>query len=335
MATTLKDADTAVQRRQLGPQVPAEGDNGVFTQSWFPICMSSELAPGAVKGVPFLGGRVVAFRGEDGKASVVSAYCPHLGADLAVGSVAGNSLRCAYHQWEFDKGGNCLKTGCGDPAPSRAKLFSFPTQERHGIIWAYNGNEPHYDLPDWPVPRENLLIETTAFPVPMNVDPWVICAQTPDIQHVKLLHKFDMHGPDPANHVEWTDHSMYYPLNASWGGRRFDVRVGIVGTSFFIQTGTLDGRWFGFITAFSLPRPGETNIFGVFATERTGNDEEAKRFLDEARELEIAIAMQDSAIGQSIHLKVGSLTKSDATLGKFFDYVRRFPRAHPSAEFIS
>src|SRR5688500_16086181 len=108
MATTLKDADTAVQRRQLGPHVPAEGEKRVFTQSWFPICMSSELPPGAVKGVSFLGGRVVAFRGEDGKASVVSAYCPHLGADLSVGSVAGNSLRCAYHQWEFDKGGNCL-----------------------------------------------------------------------------------------------------------------------------------------------------------------------------------------------------------------------------------
>lgn len=335
MATIVKDADTTVQRRQFGPQVPAEGDNGVFTQSWFPICMSSELPPGTVKGVEFLGGRVVAFRGEDGIAQVTSAYCPHLGADLSIGSVVGNSLQCAYHQWEFDKGGNCLKTGCGDPAPSRAKLFSFPTQERHGIIFAYNGTEPHYDLPDWPLPSEDLLIETTDFPVPMNTDPWVICAQTPDIQHVVLLHKFKMHGPNPADHVEWTDHSMYYPLNASWEGWHFDVRVGIVGTSFFIQTGTINGRWFGFVTTFSLPRPGISNVFGSFATVRTGDDEADKRFLDQARDLEIEIAMQDFPIGQSIHLKVGSLTKSDATLAKFFELVRRFPRAHPSAEFIS
>ena len=42
------------------------------------------------------------FRGQDGKAYVVDAYCPHLGANLAVGGrVVGNCIECPFHGWQF------------------------------------------------------------------------------------------------------------------------------------------------------------------------------------------------------------------------------------------
>src|SRR5688572_14597916 len=63
--------------------VPAEGDGGVFSQSWFPICLAEQLAPGQVRGERFLDGKVVVYRTSDGIAHVVSAYCPHVGADLS------------------------------------------------------------------------------------------------------------------------------------------------------------------------------------------------------------------------------------------------------------
>jgi len=37
---------------------------------------------------------------------------------------------------------------------------------------------------------------------------------------------------------------------------------------------------------------------------------------------------------QTIHFRPGTLTRSDLTLGRFFDYMRKFLRAHPSMEFI-
>lgn len=335
MATVIQ-TDTAQPRRRrlLGEHVPMEGENGLYTQSWFPICMSSDIGAGEVKGFPFLGGRVITFRGADGAAQVTSAYCPHLGADISVGKVVGNHVQCPYHMWEFNRDGICQKTGSGDPAPRRASLFAFPTQEKHGLIWAFNGEEPWFEIPNWPFSDADVLTDTQEFPVPMNIDPWIICAQTPDIQHLLYLHKFDLKGPNPEGNVAWTDHSMFYDMDGLWGGRRMTIRAGIVGTSIFFQTGTLDGRWFGFMTGMGLPAPSQSRMFSVFAAERTEDEDEVRAFLEEARLHEIAIAMEDSAIGQTIHFRVGSLTRADATLARFLDYMRRFPRAHPSAEFI-
>ncbi len=330
-------SSSAAKERLQGEQVPFEGENGLYTQSWFPICMSAEIPAGTVKGYPFLGGRVVAFRGEDGVAQVKSAYCAHLGADLSAGGcVKGNNLVCPYHFWEYAADGNCVRTGAGDPPPPRAGLFSFPTQEAHGLIWAFNGEAPLFNLPEWPRPAQDLITDTQPFPLDMRIDPWIICAQTPDIQHVIQLHKFELIGPNPAGNVEWTEHSMFYNLHARAQGREMNVRAGIIGSSIFFQTGTLDGRWFGFMTAMGMPKAGSTTLFSVFAAERGNGDEaEVRRFLNEARDHEITIASEDMPIAQAIHFRVGSLTKSDATLAKFLRMMRAFPRAHPSADFIN
>ena len=44
---------------RLAAPIPPEGAGGLFTQSWFPICLSSAIPPGVVKGFDFLDGRVV------------------------------------------------------------------------------------------------------------------------------------------------------------------------------------------------------------------------------------------------------------------------------------
>ena len=72
--------------------MPPEGENGLFSQDWFAICLSDEVERGQCIGPEFLGGHVVVFRGEDGSAHVVSGYCPHLGTDLALGKVVENAL---------------------------------------------------------------------------------------------------------------------------------------------------------------------------------------------------------------------------------------------------
>lgn len=133
---------------RLGKPLPAEGDEGLFSQSWFPVCLSDQVKPGEIRAEPFLVGKVIVYRGEDGAARVMSAYCPHLGADLSIGCVIENRVRCAFHQWEYDTSGSCVQTGIGDMAPKAARLYKFPTQERYGIVWAFNGDEPLWDIPD-------------------------------------------------------------------------------------------------------------------------------------------------------------------------------------------
>lgn len=75
------DAGRGLVRRIATVVLPREGENGLFSQSWFPICLSEELHSGAVLSKPFLDGKVVAYRGADGVAHVMSGYCPHMGGD--------------------------------------------------------------------------------------------------------------------------------------------------------------------------------------------------------------------------------------------------------------
>ena len=58
-----------------------------------------------------LGEQVAVFRGQDGKAYVLDAYCPHLGANLAVGGrVVGSCIECPFHGWQFrGNDGKCTK----------------------------------------------------------------------------------------------------------------------------------------------------------------------------------------------------------------------------------
>lgn len=51
------------------------------------------------------------FRGQEGQAHVLNAYCPHLGANLAVGGrVVGNCIECPFHGWRFEgSDGKCVK----------------------------------------------------------------------------------------------------------------------------------------------------------------------------------------------------------------------------------
>jgi cholesterol 7-dehydrogenase len=42
---------------------------------------------------------LVLFRTESGEAKVLDAYCPHMGADLGVGSkVVGDCIECPFHK---------------------------------------------------------------------------------------------------------------------------------------------------------------------------------------------------------------------------------------------
>src|SRR5262249_34475647 len=117
------DAVSDAAPRKGYVRMPAEGENGLFTQSWFVVAFSAELAVGQVVGRDFLDGRIVIFRGANGKAQAISAYCPHVGADLQWGAVVGNNIRCAFHHFEYDQTGQCVKTGVGDPPPRAACLF--------------------------------------------------------------------------------------------------------------------------------------------------------------------------------------------------------------------
>ena len=333
--STVAPNEPSVRRRTALPPVPAEGQDGLFTQSWFPICLATDIPAGTVKGFDFLDGRIVAYRGTNGVARVSSAYCPHMGADLAVGKMIGNRLRCAFHHWEYEDG-QCVKTMVGDPAPRNACLFNFPVVEKYGLILAFNGETPLFELPVFPFPEDTLAFKTVELPGLSPVDPWLQCCNTPDMQHIKALHGVSFDGEDPHDKVRWTPYSCGYDFSGIHvRGEKVENTVAVYGTSLYYQSTFIDGKWFGFMVPMGLPRPGYTKNYMVVAGKRSdGSPAEIEQWLDFVIEFEKAVVMEDLPIMETIRFRPGTLTRSDLTFARYLEFLRKYPRAHPSADYI-
>jgi nitrite reductase/ring-hydroxylating ferredoxin subunit len=122
-----------------------------FPSGWFALALSRELGRGQVVSRRFNGRDVALWRTQSGAAVVSDAYCPHLGAHLgACGAVVGEDLRCPFHGFRFDRRGACVATGYDTKPPAKAALFTYPTRERDGVVFAYHhaaGAPPSWELP--------------------------------------------------------------------------------------------------------------------------------------------------------------------------------------------
>lgn len=321
--------------RHVSHHIPNEGDNGLFSQAWYPICLSSAATNTNVRGFDFLDGKVIVVRDEGGKAQVLSAYCPHMGADLSAGHMVDGQIRCVFHHWKYGADGRCRSTAIGDPAPEAARLFRFPTQERWGLVWAYNGETPHYDLPNMRYPDDELVFKVRVLP-DLPVDPWIICANTPDIQHIKTLHGINIEGEDRHDAVEWTDHSLKYTFKGVYSnGDNLINEIGIFGPTLYWQSSDFGSKWFGFMSPFGQPRPGVSALYMVVCTRRdSGTPEEVDAFLDFVLDFEGKVVSEDVHNMLTMRFKPGVLTRSDQSLARYLRMMKDFPRAHPSRDFI-
>lgn len=329
-------------RRQVNP-VAAEGEGG-YSVTWWPVCLSTEVEAGKIHGADFLGGRVVVIRRANGEAQVLSAYCPHVGADLCVGDMVDGTVRCAFHHWRYDAEGRCVATSVGDTPPLTARLFRFPTVERYGIVWAFNGFDASWEFPElFPFPESELAVKTGYHPAEdFTVDAWVGMANTPDWSHLIAVHRLAFDHADLHRQMTFTDHSFHYRLKArleKGTGPEIDYERWVWGTNIFVMYGLLAGEWFGASSPMLQVGPGRSRLMYIVAVKKSGSDAASlERDLGRCANIAkvgIDMAKEDEAIFKTIKFRPGTLTKTDAGLAAFLDYVRRFPRAHPAAEFIT
>jgi 3-ketosteroid 9alpha-monooxygenase subunit A len=132
---------------------------------WFGVGYSDELAVGQVKSIRYFGRELALWRGVDGKARVIDAYCAHYGANMAHGGkVHENWLECPFHAWRYDENGAVKDIPYSKIIPPQARVKdcvrSWPTGEANGFIWVWYHPEkaaPMWDLrvteevgnPDW------------------------------------------------------------------------------------------------------------------------------------------------------------------------------------------
>ena len=123
----------------------------VAAQSWYVIALSGEIKRGQVISRRLLDRRVAVYRGHDGVVHVLYARCPHLGANLGLGTVVGNNLRCPFHHWAFAADGRCADIPYMDSPPNFARTFSYPVDEKYGAIWIFNGPRHFFPFLFFPV----------------------------------------------------------------------------------------------------------------------------------------------------------------------------------------
>lgn len=114
----------------------------VIHEGWYMAMPSRDLPVGGVASRRVYGQRLVFFRGEDGEVRALDAFCPHMGADLGIGKVVGEHLRCFFHHWTFDGGGRCVHVPVRDEPPEAARLEGYAVEERYGYVWVYPGRDP-------------------------------------------------------------------------------------------------------------------------------------------------------------------------------------------------
>ena len=185
---------------------------------WLAIHRAEDLAPGQAKPIRIMSEDYTLYRGESGKAQVLDYRCPHRGAQLHLGWVEGDDLRCIYHGWKFDSTGQCLEQPA-EPAAyaSKIKAGRYPTREHMGLVFAYFGEGEAPQFPPFPAPpQEGLIHVWNVETVPCN---YLQCYEnTADEVHVAFVHR------PGGSHAKMSELPIITGEETDWGMLRFGTR---------------------------------------------------------------------------------------------------------------
>ncbi len=136
----------------------------MFINNWYAACIADELTD-IPQRVTMLGCDFVLFRDSEGVARCLSDSCCHRGASLAAGTCRDGLIVCPQHGWEYNGEGKCklIPAGTRTPTepPKKARVPSYPTEEKYGMVFAFLGDlgederpsipdrVPEYETGDW------------------------------------------------------------------------------------------------------------------------------------------------------------------------------------------
>jgi phenylpropionate dioxygenase-like ring-hydroxylating dioxygenase large terminal subunit len=125
----------------------------MFKNFWYALAFSDEITATPSRH-RILAQDLVLWRGPSGEVRALSDLCVHRGARLSEGYLQGDNIVCPYHGWGYGSDGACTvipAQGRDRPVSKRARVDSYPVEERHGWIWVFMGDLPEADrvpIPD-------------------------------------------------------------------------------------------------------------------------------------------------------------------------------------------
>ena len=193
---TLRRSSAATMQRNLQtiPRLPDGSPR--YARGWHMVGWSDEFEVGQPVARDYFGQRLVFYRGEDRKVRCLDAFCPHLGADLSAGTVKGNLLQCAFHNWTYDGSGQCVKIPYCEKIPTKARTRSYEVREMNDTVLIWHDHEqgaPEFEIPtleEYGSPGWTKAWQR--FKITIKTHPREVMENTVDKGHLLPIHGFDV-----------------------------------------------------------------------------------------------------------------------------------------------
>ncbi|MBM4507991.1 Rieske 2Fe-2S domain-containing protein [Rhodococcus hoagii] len=137
-----------LQRFLLGLEVReivAGSNPDRFARGWHCIGRAQDFRDGKPHQVKIFGTDLVVFEDSKGELQVLDAFCRHMGGNLAMGEIKGDTIACPFHDWRWNGKGKCTDIPYARRVPPVAKTKAWVKLERNGLFFVYNdpeGNPP-------------------------------------------------------------------------------------------------------------------------------------------------------------------------------------------------
>jgi phenylpropionate dioxygenase-like ring-hydroxylating dioxygenase large terminal subunit len=302
-------------------------------EGWYAVALSSEILPNQPFGCDFLGGKVVVYRRADGAPTVLTARCPHMGADLSLGDVVGDDIRCTYHHFCFGTDGACTSIPSEGAIPSTARVLSYPSAESLGLIWAYNGEDPLFPPPAIRDYSESDLLFSAKRTNIFEVAPWLSIGNTFDFMHLRYVHSLDFKiNPEDVRYVDDYHIELEIPFVSPETGP-FEQRIRVTGTNAVSFQTITDHTTIGLFTSTPIGTAAQTYYIAAVPKDPTLSQAELDKRLAEQQTFGDDLLVDDARTLTGIKFKVGTLVAGDQAMGTYLQWVNRFPKALPGAAY--
>lgn len=208
----------------LAATKPGTPGGKFLRQFWMPVFDGDALPVGQAKPIRIMGENFAIYRGQSGAPQVIAYRCPHRGAQMHLGWIEGDEIRCVYHGWKYDGTGQCTEMPAEEPGyEKKVRIATYPTREHMGLIFAYFGKGEPPSFPPFPEPDAEGVIELRpAINVPCN---YLQCFENSmDEVHVAFTH-----APGGSHSKIAQDLPIISADETDWGmiryGRRKDGQV--------------------------------------------------------------------------------------------------------------
>lgn len=186
--------------------------------TWYMAAWSTEVGQGLLRR-RLLGEPVVLYRLNDGGVAALIDRCPHRFAPLSLGTREGDTIQCAYHGLTFNAEGLCIRNPYASTIPAGARVRTFTTCERNGIVWIWAG-QPHDADPNV-IPDFGAVFERQEAPpllgyTEMKAHYEYGTDNLMDLSHIEFVHKGSFAGAGVIFAGEHTAREEGQTIHSNW-----------------------------------------------------------------------------------------------------------------------